>query len=103
MQAELQYKKREKKIAPTGWEAFNQKALYEAYEKRTSNIPYSQEVGIMSLLLLLSPNRRAGGFRRLLAHHFLEITSSLQRESVHANLCRAKCTSTTAATTIATA
>ena len=44
MQAELQYNKREKKIAPTGWEAFNQKALYEAYEKRTSNIPCSQEV-----------------------------------------------------------
>lgn len=44
MQAELQYKKREKKIAPSGWEAFNQKALYEAYEKRASNIPYSQEV-----------------------------------------------------------
>ena len=44
MQAELQYKKREKKIAPTGWEAFNQKALYEAYEKRTSDIPYTQEV-----------------------------------------------------------
>lgn len=43
-QAELLYKKREKKVAPTGWEAFNQKALYEAYEKRTSNIPYSQEV-----------------------------------------------------------
>lgn len=44
VQAELLYKKREKKIAPSGWEAFNQKALYEAYEKRTSNIPYSQEV-----------------------------------------------------------
>lgn len=44
MQAELQYKKREKTVAPTGWEAFNQKALYEAYEKRTSDIPYTQEV-----------------------------------------------------------
>ena len=44
LQAELLYKKREKKIAPTGWEAFNQKALYDAYEKRTSDIPYSQEV-----------------------------------------------------------
>jgi len=44
LQAELQYKKREKTIAPTGWEAFNQKALYEAYEKRTSDIPYTQEV-----------------------------------------------------------
>lgn len=44
MQAELLYKKREKTAAPTGWEAFNQKALYDAYEKRTSNIPYSQEV-----------------------------------------------------------
>ncbi|DBA76983.1 hypothetical protein WJX77_003955 [Trebouxia sp. C0004] len=42
-QAELQYKKREKTVAPTGWEAFNQKALYEAYEKRTSDIPYTQE------------------------------------------------------------
>lgn len=49
-QAELLYKKREKKVAPTGWEAFNQKALYEAYEKRTSNIPYSQEVSCPVIL-----------------------------------------------------
>ena len=48
LQAELTYKKREKQVAPSGWEAFNQKALYEAYEKRTSNIPYTQEVGPLS-------------------------------------------------------
>lgn len=43
----MTYKKREKQVAPSGWEAFNQKALYEAYEKRTSNIPYTQEVGAL--------------------------------------------------------
>ena len=42
--AEQMYKKQDKKVAPTGWEAFNQKALYEAYERRAGNIPYSQEV-----------------------------------------------------------
>lgn len=57
MQAELLYKKREKKIAPSGWEAFNQKALYEAYEKRTSNIPYSQEVCDTAVTLILSFGR----------------------------------------------
>ncbi|KAK9811222.1 hypothetical protein WJX72_000229 [[Myrmecia] bisecta] len=41
--AEAAYKKREKKEAPTGWEAFNQKSLYKAYEKRTANVPYTQE------------------------------------------------------------
>eukprot|EP00891_Asterochloris_glomerata_P007687 jgi/Astpho2/7687/Aster-02569 len=41
--AEQMYKKQDKKVAPTGWEAFNQKALYEAYERRAGNIPYSQE------------------------------------------------------------
>ena len=52
LQAELVYKKREKKVAPTGWEAFNQKALYDAYEKRTSDIPYTQEVDLCTVQLL---------------------------------------------------
>ena len=38
LQADLLYQEREKKIAPTGWEAFNQKALYDAYENLTSKI-----------------------------------------------------------------
>ena len=33
-QAELQYKKKEKKTAPEGWDVFNSKALYDAYLKR---------------------------------------------------------------------
>ncbi|CAI5986613.1 unnamed protein product [Closterium sp. NIES-65] len=41
--AESKYKKWEKKEAPFGWDAFNQQALYNAYEKRTGNIPYTEE------------------------------------------------------------
>lgn len=41
--AEYKYKKTEKKETPFGWDVFNQKALYSAYEKRTKNIPYTLE------------------------------------------------------------
>ncbi|CAI7787860.1 unnamed protein product [Closterium sp. NIES-53] len=41
--AESKYKKWEKKEAPFGWDAFNQQALYNAYKKRTGNIPYTEE------------------------------------------------------------
>ncbi|CAI5458725.1 unnamed protein product [Closterium sp. Yama58-4] len=41
--AESKYKKWEKKPAPFGWDAFNQQALYNAYKKRTGNIPYTEE------------------------------------------------------------
>lgn len=36
--AEAKYKKWEKDPAPFGWDVFNQKALYNAYKKRTKNI-----------------------------------------------------------------
>lgn len=36
--AETKYKKWEKDPAPFGWDVFNQKALYDAYKKRTKNI-----------------------------------------------------------------
>eukprot|EP00268_Persea_americana_P068193 TRINITY_DN9465_c0_g2_i1.p1 TRINITY_DN9465_c0_g2~~TRINITY_DN9465_c0_g2_i1.p1 ORF type:complete len:312 (-),score=99.19 TRINITY_DN9465_c0_g2_i1:431-1366(-) len=36
--AESKYKKWEKDPAPFGWDVFNQKALYNAYKKRTKNI-----------------------------------------------------------------
>ncbi|KAL4429581.1 hypothetical protein ABPG77_008630 [Micractinium sp. CCAP 211/92] len=36
--AEALYKKKEKKPAPAGWEAFNQATLYATYEKRTEKI-----------------------------------------------------------------
>ncbi|GAX82144.1 hypothetical protein CEUSTIGMA_g9572.t1 [Chlamydomonas eustigma] len=42
-QAELQYKKKEKKEAPDGWDVFNSKTLYNAYLKRAEKAPYSQE------------------------------------------------------------
>uniref|UniRef100_A0A7R9VHV7 peptidylprolyl isomerase n=1 Tax=Chlamydomonas euryale TaxID=1486919 RepID=A0A7R9VHV7_9CHLO len=42
-QAELQYAKREKKEKPAGWDIFNTKALYNAYMKRTENVPYTKE------------------------------------------------------------
>ncbi|GJP53339.1 hypothetical protein CLOM_g12499, partial [Closterium sp. NIES-68] len=41
--AETKYKKWEKKEAPFGWDVFNQRALYNAYKKRTDNIPYTEE------------------------------------------------------------
>ena len=44
-QAELQYKKKEKKDTPFGWDVFNTKALYQAYLKR------SEKVGVLSALL----------------------------------------------------
>lgn len=36
--AESKYKKWEKKPAPSGWDVFNQKTLYDAYKKRTKNV-----------------------------------------------------------------
>lgn len=36
--AEAKYKKWEKDPAPSGWDVFNQKTLYNAYKKRTKNI-----------------------------------------------------------------
>ncbi|KAJ0666635.1 putative mRNA splicing factor SYF2 [Helianthus annuus] len=36
--AETKYKKRKKEPAPTGWEVFNQKTLYDAHKKRTKKI-----------------------------------------------------------------
>lgn len=44
-QAEAFYKKREKKAAPAGWEAFNNKTLFKAYERRAENLPVDMEVG----------------------------------------------------------
>ncbi|KAL5724046.1 hypothetical protein ACHQM5_007357 [Ranunculus cassubicifolius] len=41
--AESKYKKWEKNPAPCGWDVFNQKALYEAYKKRTKNIDLDLE------------------------------------------------------------
>eukprot|EP00873_Tetraselmis_striata_P023828 jgi/Tetstr1/444092/TSEL_003329.t2 len=40
--AELEYKKKAKKETPFGWDSFNQKALYNAYDKRASKIPYTK-------------------------------------------------------------
>ncbi len=42
-QAEMQYKKKEKKETPFGWDSFNNKALYNAYLKRAEKVPYSAE------------------------------------------------------------
>ncbi|WOH03685.1 hypothetical protein DCAR_0623084 [Daucus carota subsp. sativus] len=36
--AEMKYKKWEKEHAPSGWDVFNQKTLFNAYKKRTKNI-----------------------------------------------------------------
>ncbi|KAK3021549.1 hypothetical protein RJ639_046497 [Escallonia herrerae] len=41
--AEAKYKKWEKEPAPFGWDVFNQKALYDAYKKRTKNIEVDVE------------------------------------------------------------
>lgn len=41
--AEIKYKKWEKKPAPFGWDVFNQRSLYNAYKKRTKNIPYTMD------------------------------------------------------------
>lgn len=41
--AEAKYKKWEKDPAPFGWDVFNQKALYNAYKKRTKNIEVDLE------------------------------------------------------------
>ncbi|GAY46009.1 hypothetical protein CUMW_093700 [Citrus unshiu] len=41
--AEAKYKKWEKDPAPSGWDVFNQKALYDAYKKRTKNVEIDLE------------------------------------------------------------
>ncbi|ONK58884.1 uncharacterized protein A4U43_C08F720 [Asparagus officinalis] len=41
--AEEKYKKWEKEPAPSGWDVFNQKTLYNAYKKRTKNIDCDME------------------------------------------------------------
>ncbi|GAQ77882.1 pre-mRNA-splicing factor SYF2 [Klebsormidium nitens] len=41
--AEEKYKKWDKKETPFGWDVFNQKSLYNAYKKRTNDVPYTQE------------------------------------------------------------
>ncbi|XP_074275685.1 uncharacterized protein LOC141599549 [Silene latifolia] len=41
--AEQKYKKWEKAPAPSGWDVFNQKTLYNAYKKRTKNISIDLE------------------------------------------------------------
>uniref|UniRef100_A0A0C9QVF8 Pre-mRNA-splicing factor SYF2 n=1 Tax=Wollemia nobilis TaxID=56998 RepID=A0A0C9QVF8_9CONI len=41
--AEVKYKKWEKNPAPFGWDVFNQKSLYNAYKKRTKNIPFDMD------------------------------------------------------------
>jgi hypothetical protein len=52
-QAELQYKKREKKEAAFGWEVFNQKSLYNAYMKRAEKVGTPQ--GALSIYALQWP------------------------------------------------
>mmetsp|Transcript_29203 Transcript_29203/g.64548 ORF Transcript_29203/g.64548 Transcript_29203/m.64548 type:complete len:498 (-) Transcript_29203:188-1681(-) len=42
-QAEQQYKKKERKETPEGWDVFNQKSLYNAYLKRAEKVPYTLE------------------------------------------------------------
>jgi hypothetical protein len=48
-QAELQYKKREKKEAAFGWEIFNQKSLHNAYMKRAEKVCVCLRGGVLEL------------------------------------------------------
>ncbi len=41
--AKAGYKKKEKKPAPQGVASFNAKTLYEAYDRRTANVPTTLE------------------------------------------------------------
>ncbi|GFH15858.1 peptidyl-prolyl cis-trans isomerase, partial [Haematococcus lacustris] len=41
--AGLQYKKKDKKQGPSGWQIFDQQSMYNAYMKRAEKVPYSQE------------------------------------------------------------
>lgn len=41
-QAQHEYEKRKKKFKPTGETVFNQKAVYNAYERRSESVPYTQ-------------------------------------------------------------
>ena len=56
-QAEAFYIKREKKAAPAGWEAFNNKTLFEAYERRAENLPVDLEVRV-PIMVVISETRR---------------------------------------------
>jgi len=44
--AEALYEKRKKKTAPEGWDAFNQRTLYDAYERRTAAVNVDLQVSI---------------------------------------------------------
>ena len=46
--AAFKYEKAEKKAAPVGWEAFNQRTKAEAYDKRADKIPVDLAVRMMS-------------------------------------------------------
>ena len=63
-QAELQYKKKEKKTAPEGWDVFNSKALYDAYLKR------ADKVGDLLACHVSADLRRSSPFRAFLAHDY---------------------------------
>ena len=54
-QAEAFYKKNEKRPAPAGWEAFNQKTLFEAYERRVDGMEVDLEVCSADAPLLPTP------------------------------------------------
>eukprot|EP00253_Pinus_taeda_P020582 PITA_20582 len=41
--AETKYKQWDKKLAPFGWDVFNQKSLYNAYKNRTKNITLNED------------------------------------------------------------
>lgn len=47
--ADALYEKRKKKEAPVGWESFNQRTLYRAYEKRTANVDVDLQVCLENL------------------------------------------------------
>lgn len=57
--AEL-YRKREKKAAPAGWEAFNNKTLFKAYERRTEDMHVDLEVRVF----VFTPDSRPGLLKR---------------------------------------
>ena len=52
-QAEALYRKREKKAAPAGWEAFNNKTLFKAYERRAQDLPVDMEVGCAIFMYII--------------------------------------------------
>jgi len=62
-QAEHLYQKREKKAAPNGWEAFTNKTLFKAYEKRAEGLPIDMEVPL--IFLSFQPIQELGTRRSL--------------------------------------